>query len=212
MGQHSDRARETLLDAAEELFAREGVDAVSNRRITEHAGTANHSAIRYHFGTREDLFAALLARGREQMAQRRAQLVHALPENASLRDAIAARILPWVEQLDALPVPSWRARLIQQLGSAPSTLGFIRDSVVPADDLTSLSREDFAELDGIPERILNARSGILGSMIVGICAEHERRLGEGDAVGSWRSVAYFLVDAAAGMLSAAVTSPEDFLD
>ncbi|MEK8228766.1 helix-turn-helix domain-containing protein [Oerskovia sp. M15] len=75
MGQHSDRARETLLTSAEELFARYGIDAVSNRRITEHAGTANHSAIAYHFGGRDELLRALLDRHLEEMNRRRTALV-----------------------------------------------------------------------------------------------------------------------------------------
>lgn len=49
MGSYGDRVRQALLDSAEELFAAHGIDAVSNRRIAEHAGNSNHSAVNYHF-------------------------------------------------------------------------------------------------------------------------------------------------------------------
>ncbi|MCC5811749.1 MAG: TetR family transcriptional regulator [Ectothiorhodospiraceae bacterium] len=49
-----------LLATAEELFANEGVKAVSLRRITKQAGQLNASALHYHFGSRDDLIAAIL--------------------------------------------------------------------------------------------------------------------------------------------------------
>lgn len=58
MGSYGDRVRQALLDSAEELFAAHGIDAVSNRRIAEHAGNSNHSAVNYHFGSRDELIRA----------------------------------------------------------------------------------------------------------------------------------------------------------
>ena len=51
--------REKLLDVAEELFARHGLDAVSVRAILRAAGLRNQSALQYHFGGRENLIAAI---------------------------------------------------------------------------------------------------------------------------------------------------------
>lgn len=211
MGQHSDRAREALLDAAEELFAQHGIDAVSNRRITEHAGTANHSAIKYHFDGRDGLMRALLSRGRESMGERRAQLVAALPEPAPLRDVIATQIMPWVEFLDSLPSPSWHARFLFQVASVPSVAAVLADAVRNGNGFESLIKESLSELEGIPSTVLRGRAGVLGGMILGLCAEHEAQIEEGSARGTWTSVGYFLVDAAAGMLAAPVTHPADFI-
>ncbi len=211
MGQHSDKAREILLDSAEELFATEGVDAVSNRRITEHAGSANHSAIKYHFGGREGLILALLGRGRDDMSRRREELLAGLPEQPSLAEQIAVRILPWVEHLEALPVPSWRARCLQQLGSLPSVRGIIADSVRNNPGLASAFSYGHPELSHVPENLLKARSGVLGGMVVGLCASHEAALERGDAKGSWQAVGYFLIDAATGLLAAPVTHKDDYI-
>lgn len=53
--------RERILDQAETLFARHGVDKVSLRAITA-AAEANVAAIHYHFGTKEDLLRAIFIR------------------------------------------------------------------------------------------------------------------------------------------------------
>lgn len=53
-------AREKILCAAERLFARDGVDAVSMRQILKEAG-ANVASIRYHFGSKDELLLALAA-------------------------------------------------------------------------------------------------------------------------------------------------------
>jgi AcrR family transcriptional regulator len=52
----------TLMRAAERLFAEHGVDHVSLREVSVAAGQKNHSAAVYHFGSREGLIDAILAR------------------------------------------------------------------------------------------------------------------------------------------------------
>lgn len=52
---------ERLLAVAADLFAREGFDAVSVRKITSRA-KANLGAVTYHFGSKEELFHAVIDR------------------------------------------------------------------------------------------------------------------------------------------------------
>ena len=208
MARHGDDAREALLDAAEELFARHGIDAVSNRRIAEHAGSANHSAIAYHFGSRDDLLRALYARHVEAMAARRAVLLATLGPDRTLRDLVVSRLLPFVQVLAALPRPSWRARFLAQLRSVPAAAELVRggaDVAELARDLDTL----LAETDGVSRRVMTARSGLLGHMVLGVCAEYEERMETGEQEGDWITVGWFLVDAAAGMLAAPVTRPDE---
>lgn len=54
--------REALLDAAEALFAAEGIENVTLASITRFAGQRNGGAIHYHFGGRDGLLAAILNR------------------------------------------------------------------------------------------------------------------------------------------------------
>lgn len=63
--------REKLLGAAVELLGSDGVQAVTHRNVEQAAGVARGST-RYHFGSREDLLAAVL----EHMASVEMQVLH----------------------------------------------------------------------------------------------------------------------------------------
>ena len=96
-----------LLDVAERLFAQRGIDTVSLREIVRESGQSNLSAAHYHFGSRDALMGALLARRirainavRHQRldaleAQGRADQVHAIVSAtvSSLGDAVKTQ--PW---------------------------------------------------------------------------------------------------------------------
>ncbi len=51
--------RELLVLSAERLFAERGINGVSLREIAVEAGQRNNAATEYHFGTRENLLAAI---------------------------------------------------------------------------------------------------------------------------------------------------------
>ena len=211
MGQHGDRAHTTLMDAAEELFARHGLDAVSNRSIADHAGTANHSAVGYHFGGREGLLRALVQRDRPTVLRRREELLADLPSSPPLRDVMAVHVLPWVEHFDTLPTPSWRARFLRQLASFPDLSPDLRTNDEHSLRLEELLTDDIPDLVGVPRSVQNNRSRMVDGMILGTAAVYEKLMEEGTAKGSWAAVGYFLIDAASGMLAASVTEPADFL-
>jgi AcrR family transcriptional regulator len=94
--------RTRLLDAAEQLFAERGLDAVSVRDITELAD-ANTAAIHYHFGSKQDLITAVLERRATAMGQRRGELLDRLDERRSvaLRDVVEAAIVQPTAELVA---------------------------------------------------------------------------------------------------------------
>src|SRR5689334_6046794 len=93
---HETRAR--LLDAAEQLFAERGLDAVSVRDITELAD-ANTAAIHYHFGSKHDLIAAILERRAAAVGKRREELLDELDarDAVDLRDVLQVLVQPTVE-------------------------------------------------------------------------------------------------------------------
>jgi AcrR family transcriptional regulator len=67
--------REAILDAAERLFAREGLAGVPTRALLREAGQRNESALHYHFGGRDGLLVALHERRLRQLeALRRPRL------------------------------------------------------------------------------------------------------------------------------------------
>ncbi len=210
MGAHSDKAREVLLDAAEELFARHGIDAVSNRRITEHAGTANHSAIAYHFGGRDEMMRALLGRHLEEMNRRRTAMIAAFGDDAGVRELLAAMILPWLDHLASLPAPSWRARFLFQVRSVPSMADSLSGVAVGSPEVENLIQRLQAALGDIPAEVIRSRSMILGSMVLGVSASYEESIQTQGTTPNWTAVGYFFIDACTGMLSAPATHPDEF--
>ena len=65
-----------ILDTAEELFMEHGFEATSLRLITTVAGV-NLAAVNYHFGSKEELFQAVLTRRLDPMNRDRLQLLTA---------------------------------------------------------------------------------------------------------------------------------------
>jgi AcrR family transcriptional regulator len=87
--------RERILDEAERLFAIHGLDAVSVREITDSADV-NTAAIHYHFGSKHDLIAAILARRAGPFSDRRLELLGELERagDPDLRAVVRALVLP----------------------------------------------------------------------------------------------------------------------
>ncbi|MCB1052024.1 MAG: TetR/AcrR family transcriptional regulator [Acidobacteria bacterium] len=68
-----------ILDAAELLFAENGYHATSIRHITQQA-EVNLAAIHYHFGSKENLLEAVLARRIQPVNELRLEQLRSLPE------------------------------------------------------------------------------------------------------------------------------------
>jgi AcrR family transcriptional regulator len=82
MGRDGTETRERLLDAAQHLFARRGVDAVAIREINDRAGQRNASALHYHFGSRAGLLVAIVERHQPAIDGERARLLAAAGDEA----------------------------------------------------------------------------------------------------------------------------------
>jgi AcrR family transcriptional regulator len=97
----SQATRDRLLKAAESLFLAYGYDGTSARMITAEA-RANLAAINYHFGGKEELFQAMLARRLDDLHAERLALLDADERAAAGRALTCERILA------ALFVPALR--------------------------------------------------------------------------------------------------------
>ena len=98
--QMSDSGTSTrLVRAAEDLFAARGIDAVSLREINRTAGAKNASALQYHFGGRDGLLRAVLAKHQADVEARR----HAMLDDyeAAGRDDLRALAAALVRPLAA---------------------------------------------------------------------------------------------------------------
>lgn len=105
---------ERLLDAAEELFGRSSIAAVTTREIVEAAGQRNVSSISYHFGSREGLLTALLARRGGPVDEERGRMRAELGSRPSLHDLIECLVVPQSELLHRAHGRSY-IRIVAQL-------------------------------------------------------------------------------------------------
>lgn len=133
-----ENTRQILLDAAEELFARYGPEAVSIRSVNSAVGLAP-AAVHYHFGSKDGLVLAVLRRRGTAVWQRHEELLDALearPGRIRSRELVEALAQPLVELLETEPIggPRWiqvAARLAQArdplLESVNTRSGSIRE-------------------------------------------------------------------------------------
>jgi AcrR family transcriptional regulator len=84
--------KERILDTAEALFMEHGFEATSLRAITATAGV-NLAAVNYHFGTKEELFEAVLTRRLDPMNQERVEILDRLEAKAAPDPLSCDRIL-----------------------------------------------------------------------------------------------------------------------
>jgi AcrR family transcriptional regulator len=93
--------RERLIAAAEELFAANGIEAVSLREIVRAAGARNTTALQYHFGDRAGLVRAVLERHHLDVDTRRHAMLdaYAADRNADLWALAHALVQPLAAKL-----------------------------------------------------------------------------------------------------------------
>jgi AcrR family transcriptional regulator len=107
--------RDRLLDAAARLFAERGIDRVSLAEIVRAAHQRNASAVHYHFGNRDEILRAVLARHVPALAERRLELLAQARSNPArdIRSATEAIVRPVTEFAQR----GWRECAYLQIGS-----------------------------------------------------------------------------------------------
>ncbi len=207
----SDRGSETrdlILVTAERLFAQHGLEAVSNRQVSEAAGQSNNSAVSYHFGTKDDLVLAIVLRHSEPIERRRTELLAEVTGSPDLRDWMSCLVRPITEHLASLGSPSWYARFMAQATTHPSFRERVSNEAVASRTLQQIIEGTFRLVPRLPEEVWQERSYMSRLLIVHMCAERERALHEGTAPprSTWESTAAGLVDALVGLWLAPVTA------
>src|SRR6267154_1399031 len=70
----SEETRNQIKAAAQMLFARHGVDAVTVQQIVAAAGQRNNAALHYHFGSKEELIRQMVVDGASVLDEQRRTL------------------------------------------------------------------------------------------------------------------------------------------
>jgi AcrR family transcriptional regulator len=204
----SSETREQLLVTAERLFAEHGVEAVSNRQVSEAAGQSNNFAVGYHFGTKEDLVVAIVRRHAESVERRRTDMLAQITGSPDLRDWVACLVRPLTEHLDSLGSPTWYARFIAQVTTHPALRELVSNEALSSRSMQQTVEGIFRLLPRMPEEVRQERGYMSRLLMVHMCAERERALHEGTAMprSTWASTASGLVDALVGVWLAPVSA------
>ncbi|NYV77594.1 TetR/AcrR family transcriptional regulator, partial [Streptomyces sp. UH6] len=200
----SERARTALLDAAERLFAQQGIAQVSDRKVAEAAGNNNHSAVGYHFGGRDGLLRALVERHMEEVEVRSRAVFDG---SDSLLGDVRALVVPVTEVLGELSRPTWRARFFSLALHDPSVSQLMRRTAVTAPTTARIARSVGARLSHLDPAVVRGRTALMAHLISSACAEIEERAERDGEEPDWPAVGDFLSDAIAGMLLAPVSRP-----
>jgi AcrR family transcriptional regulator len=197
----SEIARTALLDAAERLFAENGISGVSDRGVAEAAGQKNHSAVAYYFGGREGLLVALVQRHAAALDTHRPTA-----PGGSLDEDVRRLVMPATAVLAALPVPSWRARFIVRALHHQDTMALVRDDLDLTPETEDLARSVVDRLGDLDGQVVSARVRLLFRVVWMTCADVEQGSDESGVRPDWEAVGRFLADALTGMLRAPVTA------
>jgi AcrR family transcriptional regulator len=112
-----------LLQAAERLFARHGVENVALTQIVAQAGQKNRSALHYHFGSRAGVLTAVLNRRLAAINARRVAMMDALPPTPCVAEVLRAEITPLAQVVLEEPWGPDYLSILAQVTYHPQLLG-----------------------------------------------------------------------------------------
>jgi AcrR family transcriptional regulator len=128
-----------ILDTAESLFMEHGFEATSLRQLTAAAGV-NLAAVNYHFGSKEELFQAVLTRRLDPMNQERIDLLARYEQEAGERPLTCERIL------SAMLIPALRLSRDEKRGGKNFLRVLGRAYADPAPFIRNFLSAQYAEM------------------------------------------------------------------
>jgi AcrR family transcriptional regulator len=199
--------RETLLAAAERLYAEHGLAAVSNRQISHEAGQGNNTAVSYHFGSKAGLVRAIVRKHTEQIERIRLRMVSGFDGSTEVRDWIACMVEPFAQHLADLGTPTWYGRFSAQAMGDLVYRETVAQEALNSPSLARAGEELYRCLPDLPAEVRRERQDMARHLMVHMIAERERALAEGSDTprDSWHRAAVGLTDALTGLWLAPVT-------
>jgi AcrR family transcriptional regulator len=190
-------ARQLLL-TAERLFAEHGLAGVSIRQITTEAGSANNSAVTYHFRSKEGLVEAIFAYRLHQLLQRR-QLLNARVIGGDLRMRLEAHLLPVFEFAEARE--GAYLSFLEQLERSPASRSLLSPQAATQSQEAFLA-EVKALLPDVEEPVRTMRIHQVQMLSLHAAAERERALAAEEEVTPFGLFVSTIIDACIGYLTA----------
>src|SRR6478735_6869880 len=128
-----------ILDVAEGLFMEHGFEATSLRQLTSAAGV-NLASVNYHFGSKEELFTAVLTRRLDPMNQERIELLESAEKEAAGRPVTCEKII------SAMLIPALRLARDEKRGGKNFMRLLGRAYADPAPFIRHLLSQQYAEM------------------------------------------------------------------
>jgi AcrR family transcriptional regulator len=191
-----------LLRTAERLFAEHGFAGVSLRQISSEAGSANNSAVSYHFGSKEGLVEAIFAYRLPQLRQRR-QLLKARLHPGDLRALIEAHLLPVFELAEA--PDGFYLSFLEQLERSPASRALLT-AYEPSQSQAEFVAEIQSLLPDVDEPVRTMRISQMQMLSLHAASERERDVAAGEPVIPFGLFVSTLIDACTGYLTAPVSA------
>ena len=135
----SQDTKSRILDAAEHLFMEHGFEATSLRSLTA-AASVNLAAVNYHFGSKEELFQAVLTRRLDPMNQERIDLLARLEREAGDRAVTCEKVL------SAMLIPALRLARDEKRGGKNFLRLLGRAYADPAPFIRHFLSEQYADM------------------------------------------------------------------
>lgn len=209
----SETASGKLQLAAEALFAEHGIDGVSTREIAKRAGQKNHSAVAYHFGSKEALVQEILDQRMLPIDRRRQGMLAYLEQagqTANVRALVGALVVPLAEALQADLNQSDYIGLICQLYTSPEGITALEENPGRKAGVDKVGAYLVAVLPSLPAPILQARLDMLNAQISLVIADWDRRRRDGQRSYAATELPWLtenLVDSLSAGLLAQVSAP-----
>ncbi len=153
-----------------------GVEGVTTRQITESAGQRNTSAVSYHFGSRQGLLRAILARRGGPVDAERGRLLVEAGADPSLPALVGCLVVPYAALLDDAGGRSY-LRIVAQLRGRFAAWRVESDAATTAHLAAIL--DQLEARPSAPPAVQRERVVALIMLLTGTLAERARRIDEG---------------------------------
>lgn len=189
-----------LVETAERLFAVHGLDGISLRQIAAEAGSSNHSAVRYHFKSKEGLVRAIFEHRVPQIIRER-RLLRSRCAQDDLWAVLEAHLLPVLALAEA---PDNRYMTFVEQVQRRQPRDVLLSSLPP--ELHASNAELHEDLDRLLEqvdpRLRRIRIADVQMLGVHAAVDRESAVANGDSVVGFDLFVSSLVDGIAAYLTA----------
>mgnify|MGYP003465972223 CR=1 FL=1 len=196
------------MEAAERLFADQGINGVALREIAVAAGQGNNTAVQYHFGSKEQLIYDIFAYRSTQFEPLRSAMLdraEAAGQLGNARVLLEILVLPHITIGDATGAHPYSAFLAQYL-TRSRAVGIRHpydDPEVPMPALRRVRRLIVDRVNYVPPDVLRLRVGLCKLMFLNMLMRRDSGFPNWD-----QGIALpLLVDDTLDMMTTALTTP-----